>query len=85
MSLFLPGVELTGDGLFVDGLEAVPNLTVELRVFGEPDLSELPVALLTLPSEPEGEDLLRRCSLLCTAHDGHIFVDAADRRLTFEV
>src|SRR5215216_8033513 len=58
--LVLPVVKVARGGLLVNGLEALPDLTIEPGIFGEPRLPELPIALFALAAEPEAEDLLRR-------------------------
>src|SRR5918998_1914226 len=57
--LLLPELEPARCGLLIDALEAIPDLTVEIRISCEPDLPELPIAFLALTSEPERENLLR--------------------------
>jgi hypothetical protein len=57
LRLLAPGVQLSRRRPLVEVAEAVRHLAVEGLVLLEPLVSELAVAGLALPAEPEGEDV----------------------------
>src|SRR5215207_6757541 len=80
--LVLPALQPPRGGLLVDGLEAVPDLAVELRVLREPALPGLSVPLFALATEPEVEEFLETGDPLPCTHSVRLTtVTSSSRRV----